>query len=247
MMGWRNDTVRAYAALGDADSALPRIRWLLANDHSVAGWVLTPAILRLDPIWDKIRTDPRFLALAQSSSPLVEGSPSAAGGSRSGIAGLVRATGGRREARLGQERSTHGGSAGPLRKGRLPPRGSCAGRGPGAPRHRARAGFCCGLGSARGCPGRVAPALLGRQREAPARHADFRQSRAHPGSERTRGADRPRSSPEQPEGLHQAEAVLRRAIVAHPQHVRMKATLAYILASNGTRAQVEESRALLRS
>jgi TolB-like protein/Tfp pilus assembly protein PilF len=51
---------RAYAWLGDAGRALPHIEKAL--EPSPQG--LTPAYLRLDPVWDKIRSDARFQKLA---------------------------------------------------------------------------------------------------------------------------------------------------------------------------------------
>lgn len=52
---------RAYAWLGDADRALPHIEQALQPSQQG----MTPAYLRLDPIWDKIRNDPRFQKLAE--------------------------------------------------------------------------------------------------------------------------------------------------------------------------------------
>ena len=51
----------AYATLGDADRAIPLIEHVLSDAYVRS---LTPAILRLDPSWDKIRNDPRFQQLA---------------------------------------------------------------------------------------------------------------------------------------------------------------------------------------
>jgi serine/threonine protein kinase/Tfp pilus assembly protein PilF len=51
-----------YAQLGDAENALrdlPRLLQTPASD-------LTPGLLRLDPVWDPIRNDPRFRNLAMS-------------------------------------------------------------------------------------------------------------------------------------------------------------------------------------
>ncbi|CAN5770714.1 hypothetical protein BH20VER1_BH20VER1_22770 [soil metagenome] len=51
----------AYALLGDADHAIPLLQEALSASYHRA---ITPALLRLDPVWDKIRSDPRFPQLA---------------------------------------------------------------------------------------------------------------------------------------------------------------------------------------
>ncbi|CAN5673696.1 hypothetical protein BH20VER1_BH20VER1_06670 [soil metagenome] len=59
--GAREDVAAAYALLGDADRAIPLLQHCLA----VSYWhAITPALLRLDPVWDKIRNDARFQKLA---------------------------------------------------------------------------------------------------------------------------------------------------------------------------------------
>jgi serine/threonine protein kinase/lipoprotein NlpI len=50
-----------YALLGDGDHAIPILQRLLQIPY---GFAITPALLRLDPVWDQIRTDPRFQELA---------------------------------------------------------------------------------------------------------------------------------------------------------------------------------------
>src|SRR5437870_1971148 len=60
-----------YALLGDADHAIPILKRLLQAPYG-GGWFLTPATLRLDPIWDSIRNDPRFQELAAEKAPLSE-------------------------------------------------------------------------------------------------------------------------------------------------------------------------------
>src|SRR6184192_1604547 len=55
-----------YALLGDADHAIPILKRLLRIPYVFA---ITPALLRLDPIWDQIRNDPRFQELAAEKKP----------------------------------------------------------------------------------------------------------------------------------------------------------------------------------
>src|SRR6266849_5076122 len=55
-----------YALLGDAGQALPILKRLLQIPY---GSAITPALLRLDPVWDQIRNDPRFQELAAEKKP----------------------------------------------------------------------------------------------------------------------------------------------------------------------------------
>ena len=57
---------RIYALLGDADHAIPILKRLLQIPY---GGAITPALLRLDPVWDPIRNDPRFQELVASRTP----------------------------------------------------------------------------------------------------------------------------------------------------------------------------------
>ena len=59
------------AQLGDADHAIPMLKRLLRTSYGGASF-LTPATLRLDPLWDKIRNDPRFQELLVEDAPLPE-------------------------------------------------------------------------------------------------------------------------------------------------------------------------------
>lgn len=59
----KENVAMAYAILGDADQAIPVIEDCLGAVYRRS---LTPALLRLDPVWDKIRDDPRFQKLAGS-------------------------------------------------------------------------------------------------------------------------------------------------------------------------------------
>jgi len=53
---------RIYALLGDADHAIPILERLLR----IPAFAITPALLRLDPVWDQIRDDPRFQELVSA-------------------------------------------------------------------------------------------------------------------------------------------------------------------------------------
>jgi len=57
---------RIYALLGDADHGIPVLKRLLQIPY---GGAITPALLRLDPVWDQIRNDPRFQKLVASPAP----------------------------------------------------------------------------------------------------------------------------------------------------------------------------------
>jgi eukaryotic-like serine/threonine-protein kinase len=57
-----------YALLGDGDHAIPILKRLLRAPYGSTP-SLTPATLRLDPIWDSIRNDPRFQELATDKAP----------------------------------------------------------------------------------------------------------------------------------------------------------------------------------
>ena len=52
---------RIYAILGDADHAVPILERLLKKPYAEP---ITPGLLRIQPTWDRIRSDPRFQELA---------------------------------------------------------------------------------------------------------------------------------------------------------------------------------------
>lgn len=63
---WMANQARIYAVLGRADDAMPLLaKIVLPASHVNYGWPLTPALLRIDPLWEKLRDDPRFKALAE--------------------------------------------------------------------------------------------------------------------------------------------------------------------------------------
>jgi TolB-like protein/class 3 adenylate cyclase/Flp pilus assembly protein TadD len=64
--GVEENMARIYALLGDADHAVPILKRLLQIPY---GFAITPALLRLDPVWDQIRNDPRFQELAAEKKP----------------------------------------------------------------------------------------------------------------------------------------------------------------------------------
>ncbi|MDO8543813.1 MAG: TIR domain-containing protein [Opitutaceae bacterium] len=61
---WFSSEARIYAVLGRADEALPWLeKFRAAAVGRNVGWPLTAALLRLDPLWDKLRDDSRFQTL----------------------------------------------------------------------------------------------------------------------------------------------------------------------------------------
>ena len=57
---------KIYALLGDADHAIPILKRLVQTS---APTEIVPTLLRLDPIWDSIRDDPRFQELVTEKKP----------------------------------------------------------------------------------------------------------------------------------------------------------------------------------
>ncbi len=57
---------RVYALLGDADDAIPILKRLLRTPSPTE---VTPELMRINPIWDPIRNDPRFQELIAAKNP----------------------------------------------------------------------------------------------------------------------------------------------------------------------------------
>ncbi|HVZ66286.1 MAG TPA: TIR domain-containing protein [Lacunisphaera sp.] len=65
---WTESEAKIYAVLGRADLAIPALKALIKPDTY---WPVTPTLLRLDPLWDKIRADPQFQEVLDKSEARV--------------------------------------------------------------------------------------------------------------------------------------------------------------------------------
>ena len=71
---WTFSSARIYAALGRADDTVPILEKMLTVT-STGRWPLTPVMLRLDPIWSKLRDDPQFQALCVEPAEKADAKP----------------------------------------------------------------------------------------------------------------------------------------------------------------------------
>jgi serine/threonine-protein kinase len=63
---------RVAARFGEPDRAIAAVQKLLSLPYAsslTVGVPLTPGLLRLDPMFDQLRNDPRFLELAAEKEP----------------------------------------------------------------------------------------------------------------------------------------------------------------------------------
>jgi TolB-like protein/Flp pilus assembly protein TadD len=63
--GYEDTLARIEAQFGDKDSAIAALQHLLSISY---GTPVTPALLRIDPDWDNLRSDPRFQKLCEERS-----------------------------------------------------------------------------------------------------------------------------------------------------------------------------------
>jgi len=70
---WFASPALIYAILGRADDALPLLEKLsaAATEGKNVGWPLTPALLKVDPLWDQLRGDARFQKLIAEAEATV--------------------------------------------------------------------------------------------------------------------------------------------------------------------------------
>jgi serine/threonine-protein kinase len=63
--GYLTWLAQLYARVGENDQAIATLQQVIALPFS--GIAISPALLKLDPIWDPLRADPRFDALVKQA------------------------------------------------------------------------------------------------------------------------------------------------------------------------------------
>ena len=69
--GLEENLASIQAMFGENNRAISTLTQLLQTSYNswLEPWVITPAILRLDPLWDPLRVDPAFQKLCEEKRP----------------------------------------------------------------------------------------------------------------------------------------------------------------------------------
>jgi len=67
--GLEESLARIQALFGENSRAISTLAQLLQTPYATGPAPITPALLRLDPIWDPLRSDPVFQKLCEEKQP----------------------------------------------------------------------------------------------------------------------------------------------------------------------------------
>jgi serine/threonine-protein kinase len=67
--GLEENLARIQALFGENSRAISTLAQLLQTPYAATPTPITPALLRLDPIWDPLRGDPAFQKLCEEKQP----------------------------------------------------------------------------------------------------------------------------------------------------------------------------------